>query len=127
MARILIIDDDDGLRQVVRWAVEADGHDVEDAGDGRAGVEAFRGGAFDLVITDVFMPNQDGIETIAEIRVIDAEVPILAISAGVQFITSSDILADALELGASEILTKPFKVAALREAVAGLLGVPAPS
>jgi len=121
MAHILIIDDDDALRQIVKAALEADGHSTVSAGDGVEGVSQFRDGCFDLVMSDVFMPNQDGIQTISEIRESDLAVPIIVVSAGASFVNSSDILADAAALGANEVLCKPFSIAELRAVVSRLL------
>lgn len=118
MAHILIIDDNDELRNIVKAAIEADGHTTATARDGVEGVQVFTDGRFDLIISDVFMPNKDGIQTIVEIREMDEEIPIITVSAGASFISASDTLDDACALGANEVLTKPFAISELRAAVA---------
>src|SRR6266567_159788 len=68
MARILVIDDQEPIRRVVRRALEQDGHEVFDASDGEIGMDILETQAFDVVITDIFMPGQDGIVTLRQIR-----------------------------------------------------------
>lgn len=82
MARILIIDDDDGVREVLRLMLESGGYEVEDASDGYEGVKRFREKEPDLVITDIVMAGMDGVETIMELRLISPDVKIIAISGG---------------------------------------------
>ncbi len=68
MARILVIDDQEPIRRIVRRALEQAGHDVLDASDGEMGMEILARHSADVVITDIFMPGQDGIVTLREIR-----------------------------------------------------------
>src|SRR5438045_9784306 len=82
MARILVIDDDAQVRGAVRRILERAGHTVEDVGDGNAGLRAHRERPADLIITDIFMPERDGIETIRQLRRESPQVKIIAISAG---------------------------------------------
>lgn len=120
MASVLIIDDDTSIRRVVRTALERAGHHVEEAGDGAEGMARYRSSPADLVVTDVYMPDQDGIETIQQLR---AEFPssrILAISGGAVG-GASGTLTDAMLFGADATLAKPFTVQQLLAAVTGLL------
>jgi len=64
MARILIIDDDDQLRRMLRKILEKDGYEILEAPDGKVGSELYRKDPVDLIISDIFMPNQEGLRTI---------------------------------------------------------------
>jgi DNA-binding response OmpR family regulator len=114
MARILIIDDNESIRALLRQALEQAGHETVEASDGRVGVRLFMMTPFDLVITDMVMPEQEGIESIRQIRDLDRMTPIIAISgAG----AASKYLELASELGATLIFEKPIRLPALLEAV----------
>jgi len=108
MARILIIDDEQEFRRTVRAFLEADGHEVFEAANGVAGMEEFQNLLPELVVTDILMPHQDGIETIRQIRKIDPDVKIIAISGGGQ-IAASAFLMLADESGANRSMEKPFR------------------
>src|SRR5437868_3583695 len=82
MAAVLVIDDDPQYRRMVRAMLESSGHDVRSANDGNDGIESFTERRPDLVITDMIMPELDGIETIRVLRDLDPSVPIIAISGG---------------------------------------------
>lgn len=106
MAHILLIDDDELLRGVLAKALEHHGHSVTQAGDGRLGVELARATKFDVVITDLVMPVQEGVETILMLRREHARLPIIAISGGV---SNSGLYLDiAARIGAQKVLAKPF-------------------
>ncbi|HEY7369637.1 MAG TPA: response regulator, partial [Thermoanaerobaculia bacterium] len=79
MSRVLVADDDSGLRRVVRDAFERAGHEVEIAADGEEALERFREGSFDLVVTDLAMPGRTGLELTEEIRKV-SRVPILILT-----------------------------------------------
>jgi CheY-like chemotaxis protein len=121
MARtVLIVDDDDAVRHMLRRVLEREGYDVSEARDGAEAMLLYRNAPAALVITDLFMPGQDGIETIQQLR---AEFPgarILAISGGVR-VGADGPLTDARLLGADAALAKPFPLDALLSAVAALL------
>ena len=120
MARILIIDDDAAVRRIMRRVVERMGHTVEEAADGAMGLSLFRQGKFDLVVTDLFMPEKEGIETIMEIREESPGVKILAVSGGMT-LDRMGPLEDAEVLGADASLPKPFAIQDLTSAVQTLL------
>lgn len=120
MARVLVIDDEPQLRQLVRRVLEAAGHQVTEAPDGRKGIMLFRLEKPDLVITDILMPEKEGIETIRELRAAAADVPILAISGGGRT-AHLDFLDIAREFGALASLSKPFLPRQLLEEVTRLL------
>jgi CheY-like chemotaxis protein len=125
MARILVIDDDAQVRGAVRRILERARHTVEDVGDGDAGLRAHRERPADLIITDIFMPERDGIETIRQLRRESPQVKIIAISGGDRTQTL-DLRKDAELLGASRALRKPFELTELLRAVDELLGEPRP-
>ena len=96
------------------------GHTVEEAADGAMGLSLFRQGKFDLVVTDLFMPEKEGIETIMEIREESPGVKILAVSGGMT-LDRIGPLEDAEVLGADASLPKPFAIQDLTSAVQTLL------
>lgn len=121
MADIIIIDDEPALRGTMRKILERAGHSVREASDGDEGIRLFRVRPADLVVTDIFMPEKEGMETIQELREEDPEVRILAVSGGGS-IGPSGPLHDAELFGADGSLAKPFSVEELQEKVDDLLG-----
>src|SRR5687768_9036812 len=115
MRRILVVDDESGFRQIARRALERAGWVVEEAADGVAAIDALMRGRIDLVVVDLQMPDQAGIEIIGLFRELDPDVPIIAVS-GVPI-----VLEDALVIGANLPLVKPFNVKVLLGAVHLLL------
>jgi two-component system, chemotaxis family, chemotaxis protein CheY len=115
MARILVIEDDELVRATITRMLEDGGHSVTVAVDGNDGLLQFRRAPFDLVISDVFMPNKNGIEMLRELRQIDVDVPVIMMSAGipeawrVAGLTDEDYLRMTALLGATRTLDKPFK------------------
>ena len=120
MARIILIEDSNNLRGILKKTLEYEGHEVLEAQDGKAGEKLYRKGCPDLVITDIIMPNKDGIETIIELRRDFPGIKILAISGGGR-IGSEHYLNMAKSLGAHDILGKPFKQNDLLKSVRKLL------
>ena len=121
MALILLIDDDQQLRTAVKRMLAAAGnHTVIEAKDGREGLAIFRSQRPSLVITDILMPEKEGIETIMDIRRSAPEVKIVAMSGGG---SSGDtrFLQIAQKLGADAVLAKPVRAAELAETVTRLL------
>jgi two-component system chemotaxis response regulator CheY len=116
MARILLIEDNDQLRRMLRMALEHAGYVVEEAHNGRQGVAHYRAAPADLVITNIFMPEQEGLETIRILRQEFPALKIIAISGGSQR-GNLDFLAVAQRLGACMTLRKPFAMRELRAAV----------
>jgi len=122
MADILIIDDDEAVRSSMRKVLERRGHTVREAGDGSSGLDLFREKAPDLVVTDLYMPGKEGIETILELRAVQPDLPILAISGGRVAVAGRLPLSDAEALGANASLAKPFSVGDFQDVVERLLG-----
>ena len=121
MDRVLVIDDERDMRDVLRMALEIHGYAVLDAGDGREGLELFAQEPFDLVITDIIMPGRDGLETIREIRNRDAQVKIIAISGDRRLLPAGVRLPTAMTFGADLTLRKPFSLEDMLGAVQQLL------
>ena len=107
MARILVIDDNPEICAILRETLEPAGYEVVVASNGRAGLVLHRARHADLVITDIFMPEQDGIETIIELRRGDPDVKIIAMSGGGSMRDLSYLPA-ARQLGAAHSISKPF-------------------
>ena len=125
MANILLIEDDDQLRNLLELLLTSAGHVVTTAGEGAEGVKRFRANPADLVITDIVMPNQEGIETIMKLRSQHPRLGIIAMSGGANL--SATWLAMAAKLGADRTLAKPFTILQLNEAIAAVLAArPAP-
>ncbi len=117
---ILIVDDEPAFCEMVGLMLEGAGHAVTLTADGVAGGRALEEKAFDLVITDLLMPEMDGLEFIARIRGKHPSVQILAMSGG-GHIASREYLKLARGLGAHALIEKPFTQDKLHEAVAALL------
>ena len=124
MARILVIDDDPDIRAMLEQILKSAGHEVILAADGREGMERHRSSPADLVITDLFMPNQEGLETIHEFRTRFPEVAIIAMSGRAAAVT---MLSVAQKFGAVAVLHKPFAADELIAAVAKALGGQTPT
>jgi len=118
MSRILVIDDEVEFRALARRLLEAEGHEVLEAGTGQEGIEKFEAHLPDVIVTDIFMPEKSGIETILQIREKNATVRIIAVS-GSGGLSTSDFLASAARAGANQTLAKPFRARQLVEAVQG--------
>jgi CheY-like chemotaxis protein len=130
LARVLVIDDNSDIREMIRTVLVHAGYEVTLAVDGGKGVEAQRRHASDLTITDIFMPQQDGIETIGLLKKEFPKTPIIAMSGGAKFVTrqtSVDYLATAHKFGADRLLRKPFDIDELLTAVQEVLSKPAPT
>ncbi|MBP6508548.1 MAG: response regulator [Opitutaceae bacterium] len=115
MAHLLLIDDDKSLREILAMTLEQAGHVVREAKDGRDGVMQFRREPADVVITDLIMPGQEGIETIVALRKERPKLPIIAMSGGVEH--SPVYLGLAKKLGAQRTLAKPFSGEELLKAI----------
>jgi two-component system, chemotaxis family, chemotaxis protein CheY len=120
MATILVVDDDRYVRSFVRQLLEDSGHDVLEAFDGNAGIAAYREHRPDLVVTDVFMPEQGGLGLIREIRGKHGDVKIIAMSGG-SALLAGDFLDYAGKFGASALVRKPFSAEGFLGVVAEVL------
>ncbi len=120
MARILIIDDEDQARNMLHQALERAGYEVVIARDGSEGVELFRSAPTDLIITDILMPEKEGLEIIMDLRREFPDVKIIAMSGGGQM-GNLNFLEVAKRLGAQRTLQKPFGLQEVFQAVQELL------
>ncbi len=118
--RILVIDDDEQMRVLLRQVMEWSGYTVIDAENGRKGMQKQREEPVDLVITDLIMPEQEGLETITTLKREFPKVKIVAISGGGR-IGPEAYLPAAQELGADLVFSKPFDVKEFVTAVRELL------
>ena len=123
MPNILIIDDNEDLRDTLVVLLQDEGYSTTVAPDGADGVRAFTEARPDLVITDVVMPDTDGIETIRTIRSLDPNARIIAMSGG-SLISNDYYLRMAKSLGAMAILSKPFEVEELVKLIRNCLHRP---
>ena len=120
MSSILIVDDDEAVLDVLSEMLTLAGHEVTIAHNGKDAVRWVIDGEFDLVITDLIMPEKEGIETITEIRRQSSDTPIIAISGGGR-VGPNDYLETAKFIGADATLAKPFARQELLSTVDSLL------
>jgi DNA-binding response OmpR family regulator len=123
MKRILLVDDNEPFRRGLGLTLERAGYEVQSAPDGAVALKLFREFPADLVITDLIMPEKEGLETIMDLRRLQPELKIIAMSGGGR-IDPNDYLPIAKKLGAALTLSKPFSTGEILEAVAGLLARP---
>jgi DNA-binding NtrC family response regulator len=130
MPRVLVIDDDIGIRTVIKTVLERQGFEVAVAADGRSGIAAVQEEKFDVLIVDIFMPDMDGLESIRAFNKVAPAVPVIAMS-GFLFrdalSPAPDFLAMATKLGAACSLQKPFRSKELLRVVTTCLGHTAPA
>ena len=122
MSRILVVDDEAGIRKVVRDALERADHDVECAGDGEEALPILENGSFDLLITDLAMPGRGGLELVRAARKQGATLPILVLTVRQEEREKVRLL----DAGADDYVTKPFGVEELVARVRALLRRPGP-
>jgi CheY-like chemotaxis protein len=120
MSRILVVDDDETFLRPLCQTLLCAGHEVLAAADGSAALKLYRQQPVDLVITDLVMPEKEGIETMMELRQLQPDLKIIAMSGG-GYIHCTDYLQIARRLGANRTLAKPFTAQELIEAVTSLL------
>ena len=123
MKRILVIEDDDSVRKLIRRILEGAGYTVLEAPDGVQGVQVYREQHPDLVLTDIFMPEKEGLETISELGLLDPAVRVIAISGGGNMGILNP-LPMAAKLGALRTLSKPFSGKELVDLVEEILPRP---
>jgi CheY-like chemotaxis protein len=120
MAKLLIIEDDEYVKKMLKQTFERAGYEIATATNGRIGIELYEKSNFDVVITDLIMPDMEGIETITLLRKLNPHAKIIAISGGGRN-QPDDYLFLAEKLGASRTFTKPVDREALMQAVADLI------
>lgn len=122
MTRVLIVEDDDHLRRLLRSLLEAEGFDVEDAADGLAGYAAARSSPPACILTDTLMPKLDGLGMLLRLAEEGYKIPAILVSA----VHELPPRADLRRLGVREVMGKPFEFARLIEAVRRVAGGEAP-
>jgi CheY-like chemotaxis protein len=121
MANILIIEDDEDIRNVLKKILETDGHCVTVAPNGVAGIELYRKERNEIIITDMIMPGMEGVETILHIRSDCPDAKIIAISGGGPALNASTCLKVGEIAGAVKTLAKPFGSKQIIDAVRELV------
>lgn len=121
--RVLVIDDDADVRDLIKSLLESEGFEVAVAADGREGLETQKSNPAAVVVTDIFMPGKEGIETIVELRREFPQTNIVVVSGGTP-LTGRDYGSVARELGAVETLRKPFRPRELIDVVLRLSRLP---
>ncbi len=112
-ARILVVDDEAGMRDFLSILLQREGHRVVAAANGREALRLAREGRFDLVISDIRMPQLDGVGLLTGLREADSEIPVILITA---FASASSTI-EAMKQGAFDYITKPFKVEEIKGVV----------
>jgi YesN/AraC family two-component response regulator len=123
MARILIIDDEPQIRSMLKLMLERDGYEVAEAPDGIEGIRIYRQNPADLIITDLIMPNKDGIGMIIDLKKEFPNVKIIAMSGG-GLNKPEGYLKGAKKLGAACTLTKPIDRDEMLRAIKNVLKSP---
>ncbi len=115
--RILIVDDEAGMREFLRIFLEREGFQVESAQDGQEALRAAKKTSFDLIISDLKMPRMDGVSLLQGLCKFQPEVPVILMTA----YASADSAIEAMKLGAYDYLTKPFRVEEIKQVIARAL------
>jgi CheY-like chemotaxis protein len=123
MASILLVDDDEQFRTMLSEVLTRAGYEVREASDGSKAIELYRSHPTDVVITDLVMPEKEGLETIVEFKRLYSQAKIIAISGGGRN-GSQDYLKMAKAFGARQVLAKPFSHREILEVVEGVLPRP---
>lgn len=111
--RVLVIDDDEAVREVLEAFILEEGYEVEVCQDGECGLEAYSPGSFDIVLLDLVMPKMGGIEVLARIREMDSTACVIIVTAH----GTIQSAVEAIKLGAYEYITKPFRIEDLAAAL----------
>ena len=120
MKKLLIIDDDEYLLEYLKILLTQEGYQVSSAKDGEIGLGLFEVEKPDLVLTDIIMPEVEGMEVIMKLRDANAELPIIAMSGGLRN-SAESYLEIAQNLGATSIIKKPLELPELIKLIGNLL------
>lgn len=121
MSTILVLDDEKSVQALFSQFLQGEGYNVLCAANGREGLEMLRKSKVDLVITDIMMPEMDGLEVVRKIRDGNASLPVIAISGGMRN-AAVNFVSVAREFGANAIFEKPVSLGDLLTSVKELLG-----
>jgi DNA-binding response OmpR family regulator len=117
VARLLVVDDDDGMRALLRRTLESDGYEVAERDRGTHVLEALRSSPFDLIVLDKEMPGLNGLDLLPLLRREFPQLPVVFVTA----FGGRQVEASALRLGAASYLEKPFRLGQLLDAIDGLI------
>jgi DNA-binding response OmpR family regulator len=117
VARLLVVDDDDDMRALLRRTLESDGYEVAERDRGTHVLEALRGSPFDLIVLDKEMPGLNGLDLLPLLRREFPQLPVVFVTA----FGGRQVEASALRLGAASYLEKPFRLGQLLDAIDGLI------
>lgn len=117
MSRILVVDDESSMRQLLEIALSKEGYRVKAAESGRKAVKILGKDSFDLVISDIRMPDMTGVEVLRTVKELNPEIPVIMITA----YASTETAVEALRLGAYDYITKPFKIEELKNTISNAL------
>lgn len=126
MTRVLLIDDEDPFRKTIAKLLARAGYEVVEAENGQVGLRMFERESFDAIVTDIIMPDIEGLELIRTVRAQNPKIPVVAMSGGGR-VCGMQPLKVAKILGASTVLFKPFDRNELMEAMAAALGKEPPA
>ncbi len=121
MTSILVVDDDELVRRAIVRILAGAGYELQEASDGDEAWQMQTAQPFDLILTDLYMPNADGIEFLTRLQEIDSETKVIAISGGGRIVGHANALEDAEAFGASATLRKPFTPTEVLEKVQEVL------
>ena len=121
MARILVIEDDDSIRELIEKFMLLDGHEVETAENGAVGLKMIGSRQYDLLITDIVMPEQDGIGVLMELRLKSSKIKTIVITGGSLKLQMHDLMLTARAMKADRVLQKPLDFENLSLTVTELL------
>ena len=121
MAHILVIDDEADIRIILERFFKMEGHTVDTAGDGKAAMRLLKLNQYDLVTTDVMMPEMDGLELITAIRKEFSDMRIIAMTGGAAYVDRNLMLTTAKAMRADKVVAKPLDIRVLKIAVDELL------
>ena len=122
MARILIADDDEQVLLTLNEVVQSLGHEVETACDGRVALQRFSEGQYDLVLTDLAMPEVDGLGVLNHVKAIRPETAVIVITGN----STMELLAAAINRGVDAYITKPFRISEIDQQFKRILARPKP-
>jgi CheY-like chemotaxis protein len=121
MAHILVIDDEADIHFILKTFLTGEGHTVDTAGDGKAGLKLAELHVYDLIITDIVMPEMDGLEVIAAIKSRVPATKIIALTGGSAKLDKTLLLTTAKAMRANKVIAKPINLHELRDAVTEVL------
>lgn len=102
--KILVVEDEDLIRKALEFRLKKDGHQVVPVMDGRAGIQAIETDKFDLVLTDLMLPYNNGLEVVSKLKEVSKETPVIVLTN----IGLEHVVLEAFSLGADDYMTKPF-------------------